>query len=350
MILQAMHNYHGHLSGGGKVVLRQTLADSAVRNCIASHGRVLAIARPCWAGLSVVLITTVLAAMGAGAYAQDLEPRAYVNTPVGLNFLIAGYGYAAGGVATDTSLPLQNAHLQVHSAILAYARSLDVWGTSGKVDVVLPYAWLSGSTDVEGQPRERNVSGLADPRLRFSVNLYGAPALSLQDFASYKQDLIIGASLQVSVPLGQYAPDKLVNIGTNRWSVKPELGISKALGPLTLELDTGVAIHTDNHDFFGGKTRAQAPIYSVQGHVTCTLGAGIWVALDGTYYTGGRTTVDGVEGNDLQKNSRLGATVALPVNRYMSVKLYGSTGVSTRTGSNFNAGGLFLQYRWGGGL
>ena len=84
--------------------------------------------------------------------------------------------------------------------------------------------------------------------------------------------------------------------------------------------------------------------------MTCTLGAGIWVALDGTYYTGGRTTVDGVEGNDLQKNSRLGATVALPVNRYMSVKLYGSTGVSTRTGSDFNAGGFFLQYRWGGGL
>ena len=84
--------------------------------------------------------------------------------------------------------------------------------------------------------------------------------------------------------------------------------------------------------------------------MTCPLGAGSWVALDGTYYTGGRTTVDGVEGNDLQKNSRLGATVALPVNRYMSVKLYGSTGVSTRTGSDFNAGGFFLQYRWGGGL
>ena len=292
----------------------------------------------------------LLASMGAGAYAQDLEPRAYVNTPVGLNFLLAGYGYAAGGVATDPALPLQNAHLQVHSALLAYARSLDVWGKSGKIDVVVPYAWLSGSADFEGQPREREVSGFANPRFRFSVNFYGAPALSLQEFASYKQDLILGASLQVSPPLGQYDADKLVNIGTNRWFVKPELGISKALGPLTLELTTGVTFYTDNHDFLGGKTRAQAPIYSVQGHVSYTLGAGIWVALDGTYYTGGRTTVDGVEGNDLQKNTRLGVTVALPVNRHTSVKLYGSTGVSTRTGSNFNAGGIVLQYRWGGGL
>ena len=315
-----------------------------------AYDRVRAIPRRRGTRLSVVLLTLALVALGRGADAQNLEPRSYINTPVGLNFLLAGYGYAAGGVASDPALPLQNAHLQVHSALLAYARSLDVWGTSGKVDVVLPYAWLSGSAEVEGQPRERNVSGLADPRLRFSVNLYGAPALSLPEFASYRQDLIIGASLQVSAPLGQYDPDKLVNIGTNRWSFKPELGISKALGPLTLELTTGVTLYTDNHDFFGGKTRAQAPIYSVQGHVSYDVGSGIWVAVDGTYYTGGRTTVDGVEGNDLQKNSRLGATIALPVNRHISVKLSGSTGVSTRTGSDFKAGGILVQYRWGGGL
>jgi len=298
----------------------------------------------------VVLVVTTLVAMGSGAYAQDLEPRAYTNTPIGLNFLIAGYGYASGGVATDPSLPLQNAHLQTHGLVLAYARSLDVWGTSGKVDVVVPYAWLSGSADVAGQPREREVSGFGDPRLRFSVNLYGAPALPLQEFASYRQDLIIGASLQVSLPLGQYDPNKLVNIGTNRWSVKPELGISKAWGPLTLEATTGVTFYTANGDFFGGKSREQAPLYSVQGHLIYNFGAGVWGGVDGTYYTGGRTTTDGVKNNDFQGNTRLGFTFALPVNRHNSVKLYASTGTSTRTGSNFNAGGIAWQYRWGGGL
>jgi hypothetical protein len=299
--------------------------------------------------LSVVLLAIAWAALGGGAYAQDLEPRAYVNTPVGLNFLVAGYGDAAGGVGTDPDLPLQNAHLQVHSAILAYARALDVWGTSGKVDVVLPYAWLAGTAEVAGHPQERVVSGFVDPRLRVSVNLYGAPALALPAFTDYRQDLIVGASLQVAVPLGQYDPDRLVNIGTHRWSFKPELGVSKALGPLRLELATGVTFYTENHDFFGGKTRAQAPIYAVQGHVSYDVGAGIWVAVDGTYYTGGRTTVNGVEGNDLQNNSRVGVTVSLPITRQTSVKLYGSTGVSTRTGSDFNAGGIFFQYRWGGG-
>ena len=126
-MFQAMRHDCGHVPGGGKgCILWQTLADSTGRSRVGSCGCVLAIPRPCWTGLSLVLITTVLAAMGAAAYAQDLEPRAYVNTPVGLNFLIADYGYAAGGVGTDPSLPLENAHLQVHSAILAYARSLDV--------------------------------------------------------------------------------------------------------------------------------------------------------------------------------------------------------------------------------
>ena len=97
-------------------------------------------------------------------------------------------------------------------------------------------------------------------------------------------------------------------------------------------------------------TRAQPPISSVQGHVSFVGGWGIWGGVDGTYYTGGRTTIDGAEGNDLQKNTRLGATVALPVTRHHSVKLYASTGVSTRTGSDFDAVGIAWQYRWGGEL
>ena len=303
---------------------------------------------PTW--VSATLIVTILAASGSGARAQDLEPRAYANIPVGLNFLIAGYGYSEGGVATDASLPLQDASLHLHTTVFAYARSLNVGGKSGKFDVVVPYAWVSGSAKVAGQPRKREVTGFADPRFRFSLNLYGAPALSLSEFADYKQNLIVGASLQVSAPLGQYDSSKLVNIGTNRWSIKPELGISKALGPLTLDLAAGVSFYTGNDDFFGGHTREQDPIYSLQGHLIYNLGRGVWGALDGTYYTGGRTTLDGVEGNDLQESSRLGLTLSLPVTRRNSIKLYASTGVSTRTGTDFDAVGIAWQYRWGGGL
>lgn len=297
-----------------------------------------------------MFLVLALAVTTGGARAQEIEPRAYSNIPIGVNFLIGGYGYAEGGLVTDPSLPLENANLQTHTTVFAYARSFDVGGQSGKFDVILPYSWISGTAEFAGQPREREVSGFGDPRLRFSLNLYGAPALSLPDFASYRQDLIVGASVQVSVPTGQYDADKLINIGTHRWFVKPELGVSKAWGSWTLELATAVTFFSDNGDFLDGKTREQDPIYSVKGGLIYGFRNGIWVALNGTYFTGGRTTVDGVENNDLEKNSLAGITVALPVNRYNSVKLYASTGVSTRIGSDSDTIGIAWQYRWGGGL
>ena len=306
------------------------------------------------AGLSRLVASALgigaLTATPTVAYGQDLEPRAYVNTPVGLNFALAGYLYTQGAVGTDASVPIKDFTVRTNGPIVAYVRTLDVWGRSGKLDLIAPYVWLSAKATVTGQAREREVSGFADPRLRFSVNLYGAPALSLEQFAQYEQDLIVGASLQVSAPGGQYDSDKLVNIGTNRWSFKPELGLSKALGPLTLELLPSVTFFTDNNDFFGSSHLAQDPLYAVQGHLIYYFDFGAWVSLNSTYYTGGRTTVNDVQNDDRQENVRLGVTVALPLNRHFSLKLYGSSGVYTRTGTNFDAAGIALQYRWGGGL
>ena len=183
-------------------------------------------------------LIVALAAASVETHAQDLEPRAFANTPVGLNFLIGGYAYSKGTVGTDASVPLEDTEVTLNSAVLAYVRTLDLWGRSGKFDVILPYAWASGSAKLAGQPRKREVSGLADPRFRFSMLLYGGPALSLDEFRDFQPDVIIGTSLEVTPPLGQYDSDKLLNIGTNRWSFKPEVGISKTLGPLTLELAT----------------------------------------------------------------------------------------------------------------
>ena len=291
-----------------------------------------------------------LATSVAGVRAQEIEPRAYSNIPIGVNFLIARYSYAEGGLVTDPALPLENANLRTHTALLTYARSFKLGDQSGKFDIILPYAWLSGTTEFAGQPRERDVSGFGDPRVRFSLNLYGAPALSIKEFTSYQQDLIIGASVQASIPSGQYDADKLINIGSNRWFVRPELGISKAWGPWTLEFATAATFFSDNNDFLGGKTREQDPIYVVKGGVIYSFHNGIWAALSGVYLTGGRTTVDGIEDNDLQKNSLAGITVALPVNRNHSVKLYATTGISTRIGTDSDTIGIAWQYRWGGGL
>jgi hypothetical protein len=296
-----------------------------------------------WALLALAVCTSK-------ALAQDLEPRSYSNSPVGLNFLIAGYGYTEGNVAFDPSVPLTDARLHTNSTVFAYVRTLEAWGQSAKFDVVLPYTLLSGSALYVGQPREREASGFADPRFRVSVNFLGAPALTAQEFSGYRQDLIVGASVQVTMPWGQYDPSKLVNIGTNRWSIKPELGISKAWDSWILEIAPSVTFYGDNHDFLSGGTIAQAPLYAVQGHLVHSFHSGIWVALDTVFFTGARTTVNGVEGNTMQRNTRAGLTVALPVNRNNSLKLNFSGGVSSRTGSSYNALGIAWQYRWGGGF
>ena len=192
--------------------------------------------------------------------------------------------------------------------------------------------------------------GLADPLLRVSVNVYGAPALSMADFPTYQQDIIVGVSLQVTAPLGQYDSTKLLNVGSNRWSFKPELGVSKAWGSLILELIPAITFFTTNDDFFDGKTLAQAPIYSVQGHVIYQFFPALWGAFDATYYAGGRTTIDGEKRASSPQNVRLGLTAALSLSRHQSIKLYGSTGVYQRTDNDFWAVGIAWQYRWGGGL
>jgi len=292
----------------------------------------------------------VLGGVALPAWAQDIEPRAYSNAPVGVNFLIAGYAYTRGGVAFGPQLPITNPDLNTSSAVIAYARVLDLWGMSAKFDATVPYTWLSGTADYKGQTVPRTVDGFANSAFRLSVNLYGAPALTLKEFAGWEQDLIIGASLRVVVPWGQYDDSKLVNIGTNRWSFKPEVGISKAIGPWTLEGTAAVTFYTDNDDFFGGNTLAQDPLYSMQGHVIYGFRSGIWASFDATYFVGGRTTVNGVLNSDLQQNWRLGGTLAFPVNRENSIKCYASNGVSARTGNSYDLIGVAWQYRWGGGL
>lgn len=302
---------------------------------------------PVWVAAALVLAVVMLSPRSGAA--QDLEPRSYANSPVGLNFVIVGYGYTKGDVVFSPATQLQDAQIETHSAVLAYLRSLDIWGLSGKVGVILPIASALGSATQAGQLQEREIAGLADPRFRFSVNFYGAPALSVEEFGSYEQDLIVGATLDVTAPLGQYDSDKLLNIGTHRWSVKPELGLSKVLGPFILELSGAVTFFTANHDFFGGKTLEQDPIYSAQGHLVYELRRGLWAALDATYYTGGRTKIDG-KAQEALEHVRLGLTLAFPVNRYNSIKLYGSKGVYSRSGSDFFALGIAWQVRWGGGF
>jgi len=281
------------------------------------------------------------------AGAQDLEPRLYSNLPLDINFLVLGYTRSVGNVLIDPAIELENADLTSDGPILGYARSLGFGGLSGKFDIGLANLCLSGSATFEGELFTRDVCGWSDARLRIAVNFLGAPALKLREFAGYRQNLVVGASLQLSAPIGDYDPDRLVNIGTNRWAAKTEIGVSKAVNRWLFELALAGTFYEENDDFFGGRTRKQDPIYSLQAHLVRSFDRGIWIALDATQYQGGQTQTGGVVDRNRQSNSRFGLTLSVPINSHHSVKINASSGVETRTGSDFDTVGLAWQYRWG---
>jgi hypothetical protein len=298
----------------------------------------------------ILLPALVLAAWSLPATAQDIEPRAYSNIPLGVNFVGVGYAHSTGGLSTDPSLPIEDADLRTDAMLFGYARGIEVGGQSAKVDAVLPYVWLEGAAEIAGEPERRRVSGLGDPRIRISWNLLGAPALTLPEFMSYRQQTIVGVSLQASLPLGQYDETRVVNLGSNRWNLKPEIGMSHVVGAWTLELATSATFFSENSSFFGGRSRKQDPIYSLQGGVLYGFARGAWVALHANYYAGGRTRVDGVERDDRLQNSAVRLTAGWPLNARDSVKVFVGTGISTRTGTDFDTVSLAWQRRWGGGL
>ena len=214
--------------------------------------------------------------------------------------------------------------------------------------MIIPFGSVSGSAISAGQLHERDVSGAGDPIFKFTWNFLGAPALTLDEFAKHHTDWILGVSVRVTAPLGQYDNDRLLNLGLNRWSFKPELGLSKAWKRWTFETAGAVTFATDNDEFFGNTEREQAPLVAIQGHVLYTFGKGIWGGFDATYYTGGRTTLNGLDNNDRQSSSRVGLTLSMPLARQQSVKLYTSTGATARAGGDFTIAGILWQYRWGG--
>jgi len=295
-----------------------------------------------------ILISLLLIVMNVSA--QELEPRAYSNAPVGLNFIVSGYQYSEGGLLFDPAVPIIDANSEVNVGIFGYLRTLEVAGMSAKAGIVLAYADLYAQGILSGELRTRDVDGAADPSLYFNLNFYGSPAYKLNEFRKYQQDTIAGFTIKVTPPLGQYDKDKVINIGTNRWSIKPELGVSKVINRWVMEAMVAATYYTDNDDFDNNKVRSQDPVYSMQGHLTYTFANKMWLSYGATYFTGGKTSVDGTNSNDLQNNSRTGLTLAIPVNKYHSIKILSSVGLNTRTGTDYDSISVFWQYRWGAGL
>jgi hypothetical protein len=205
---------------------------------------------------------------------------------------------------------------------------------------IVPYLQADLTGLLAGDAQYRYRSGMGDMVFRYAMNIYGAPAMHPPEFAKYQQKTIVGASITVSAPTGQYDPNLLINIGTNRWAFKPEVGVSHAFGKWVVEGAAGVWLYTANKNFYGGKTRTQIPLGSLQGHFLRVLPHRTWAAFDGTFFTGGRSTINGVEKADYQGNSRLGATFGVVITRRQSIRISYFEGVTARIGTDIRTIGI----------
>jgi hypothetical protein len=290
----------------------------------------------------------LVALLESPAVSQELEPRSLVNAPVGMNFLVVSAGYLSGNLLLEPSLPIEDGKAKLGTLGLGYFRSIDFFGMAGRVGLVVPSATGSWEANFAGNDTSTTRTGFGDPILKLYVNFIGSPALTMGEFRSYRQSTVVGASLGVTAPLGQYFPERLINLGTNRWSFAPRLGASKFLGRWLIEGYASAAFYTTNDDFYGGQTLQQDPFYDVQAHAVYGIrGADLWAAGSVGYGWGGRSTIDGVPKSRIE-NVRISGVLRLPLARGHGLKLVYVNGLKTALGSDFDTFQLAYQYTWGG--
>lgn len=276
-------------------------------------------------------------AVSGKANSQELEPRSYSPSPIGTTFVLGGIGKSEGGILFDPSLSVDNVHADLWFVTAGFGHVFSLAGRQARILVVVPAAWGDIAGEVDQQPVSAKLSGLVDPRIKLSIALKGAPALTFANFGKAPRHAVIGASLTVMPPVGQYSSAQLVNLGYNRWALKPELGVSRPIGRWSMDAYAGTWLFTTNRTYFPGTAeKSQDPIYTVQSHVGYTFPTRYWVALDGTWFSGGHTSVNGADNSDSQNNVRVGGTLSIPLGKTQSLKLTYSTGLVTRRGNDFN--------------
>jgi hypothetical protein len=291
-------------------------------------------------------LSLAAALIGERLCAQEIEPRQYSPAPVRTHFVLTGYGRSDGEILFDPAAPLTDVEAKIDSMLVGYGTSVAMLGRATNFSIVVPYVWGDVSGSVGEDRRGVTRSGIGDTRLRFSMQFLGGQALSPAEFSQSQPHAVLGAALTVIAPTGEYLPDKLINISAHRWAFKPEIGVSKPFGRWLVEGSLSVWLFEDNDEYLRDKVREQDPLTAVQLNVSYLFKPRLWAAIGTTYFDGGRTTLDGIAADNRQSNSRIGATLSVPISPHQTLKLAASTGTTTRFGGDFDTYGLFWMYAW----
>ena len=280
--------------------------------------------------------------LASPCWGEELEPRRWSHLPIDTNFVGAAYAYTEADIDFDPVLKVENGQLQLHSWGAKYIRSFALFEKTARIDLVQIYQEGSWTGLLDGVPTTVKRSGWSDTNLRFAINLYGSPPLQGKEYAAYraatKVETIVGAGLSVQLPTGEYMDDKLINLGTNRFTFRPQFGVVHTSGNWSLEATGMVALYTDNNEFYNGNKLEQEPLYIIHGHLIYTFRPGVWAAASAGYDYGGRSTVDGTSKDDRKQDLAWACSLGFPVSRqlggkisYIGTRTQESTGIDSDT-------------------
>ena len=267
---------------------------------------------------------------------QDVQPRVYTPAPVGVNLGTLGYSYSNGAVLFDKTIPIEDAQGDIHAIAAGYSRSIGLAGMASRFDVVVPF--VSGDWDgvVEREYRTTSRTGFGDPTVRLVLGIVGAPALTREEFARFRPKTVLGAILRIGIPLGQYDPSRLINLGSNRWTFSPQVGLSQFLGKFVIEAYAGAWFFTQNTNFLSGRVLSQDPLYTFQVHFGYRFKRGLWAAASTRQSLGGETSIDGGDKLAHESNNRIGITLAVPLGSRFALKFAGTTSVTSTAGNDYD--------------
>jgi hypothetical protein len=292
------------------------------------------------------IILFIIIAICSSTYAQEMEPRSYSNLPTGANTIIFSYAFSDGNIVSEAASPLQDLEITSHSTALVYMRTFGLFGLLSRVQTTVPFVYLYGGAKLRGNDTTASRTGFADIKLKFGINLLGSPAIAPKDFVRYQQSSILGFSFVLSAPTGQYYNDKLINLGTNRWGFKPEIGFSQRYKRFYFETFAGIWFFTVNKEYFKGNTLKQDPIFSIQGHLNYLFPSDVMVSVHGAYVHGGQTSLNSFVRDDWMNDSYIGTTAVVPVARGHIVRAQVRSSLNTKnSGSNYSLS-VGYQYIW----
>jgi len=306
------------------------------------------------AGNFSIALFIVMLCVSNSTMAQGDGARFYWKSLMGMNAIPVISNSMGGNAnpADPSNNVIPGSDFTATMSMAGYAKMLPLFKRAAMVSILEPMGRITGDASLNGIDYSKTTRGFGDPMLQISVNVVGPKAImSIPDMLRYKPGFSVDIVGSLAVPIGEYDNTSPINIGQNRWYGRIGLPVVWQLSQwipgkrTTIELLPAIWMFGDNNDFVG-KTMETKPMYQLEGHITHDFMERLWGSFDVISYTGGKATIDGVEGSSLN-NLGMGGTLGYEINSNMQINLSYSSTVNDKNPEDLKMDGFRITFLYG---